>query len=113
MIRSNHPSKESTMATKRTTPAPVEQPAAEATEPTPQQIVNDGISRVIAAHGVGTQKSRYKAMRAIAWQAFVESIDAGDFDTLVERAVANAAQLPTGWELARPTAAPAPKAARA
>jgi hypothetical protein len=95
------------MATKRTTPTPVEQPVEE-TEPTPQQVVNDGISRVIAAHGVSTQKSRYKAMRAIAWQAFVESIEAGDFDALVERAIANAAQLPPGWELARPTAAPAP-----
>ncbi len=87
------------MATKRTAPAPVETtPAAEVTH---QQTVNDGIAAVIAAHGIDAQKARYKAMWAIAWQAFVESIDTGDFDALVQRAIANVGALPAGWEVAR------------
>lgn len=47
-------------------------------------------------------------MRAIAWQAFTESIEAGGFDALVERASANVGSLPSGWEINVP-AAPAPK----
>jgi hypothetical protein len=38
-------------------------------------------------------------MRAIAWQAFIESIEASDFEALVERASANVDNLPSGWEL--------------
>lgn len=102
------------MATKNTAPAKVEQTTTEV-EPTPQQIVNEGIVRVVAAHGIDVQKSRYKAMRAIAWQAFVEAIEAGDFDALVKRASANVGALPSGWEIEATTDAvrtePAPKAA--
>ena len=43
---------------------------------TPQQVVNDGILKVIAATGIDVQKNRYKAMRAIAWQAFANAIEA-------------------------------------
>ncbi|AUX83565.1 hypothetical protein PBI_BALSA_39 [Microbacterium phage Balsa] len=91
----------------------------ESSEPTLKQIVNDGILAVIEAHGIDVQKNRYKAMRAIAWQAFVESIEAGDFDGLVDRAIANVDELPTGWEIEKPAheepkpvakAAPAKKA---
>ncbi|QYW01501.1 hypothetical protein SEA_STORMBREAKER8_39 [Microbacterium phage Stormbreaker8] len=91
----------------------------ETSEPTLKQIVNDGILAVIEAHGIDVQKNRYKAMRAIAWQAFVESIEAGDFDGLVDRAIANVDELPTGWEIEKPAheepkpvakAAPAKKA---
>jgi len=75
---------------------------------------------VIEKHGIDVQKNRYKAMRAIAWQAFVESIEAGDFDALVERASTNV-DAPPGWEIkipAKPASKPAPakptaKAARA
>lgn len=86
----------------------------ESAEPTFQQVVNDGIMRVIEAHDINAQKNRYKAMRAIAWQAFIESIEAGDFDGLVERASANVSDLPAGWEIeapgkATPKAAPAKK----
>ncbi|GLI28490.1 hypothetical protein ARHIZOSPH14_27320 [Agromyces rhizosphaerae] len=101
------------MASKTTTKAPVE--TTETVELTPQQIVNEGIMRVIEAHDINVQKNRYKAMRAIAWQAFVEAIEAGEFDALVERASANVDELPTGWELeaaskpaAKPTTAKAP-----
>lgn len=98
------------MTTKNTTPAAEVQEAA---EPTPLQIVNDGIVRVIEAHGIDVQKNRYKAMRAIAWQAFIESIEAGDFDALVGRASAAVGDLPSGWEITAPgtpKATPAKKA---
>lgn len=92
------------------TEAPVE-----TTETTPLETVNEGIAKVIQAHGIDVQKNRYKAMRAIAWQAFAESIEAGEFDALVERAIANVDSLPSGWEIkvpvkpaAKPTPAKAP-----
>lgn len=72
------------------------------------QVVNDGIMQVVEAHNINTQKNRYKAMRAIAWQAIIESIEAADFDALVERASANVGTLPSGWEIKVP-AAPALK----
>ncbi|WP_315070314.1 hypothetical protein [uncultured Microbacterium sp.] len=72
------------------------------------QVVNDGIMQVVEEHNINVQKNRYKAMRAIAWQAFIESIEAGGFDALVERASANVGSLPSGWEINVP-AAPAPK----
>ncbi|AZV01744.1 hypothetical protein HOV00_gp55 [Microbacterium phage Schubert] len=74
----------------------------EAPEPTAKQIVNEGIVRVIEATGIDVQKNRYKAMRAIAFQAFVEAIEAGDFDGLVDRAIANVDELPSGWEIEKP-----------
>ncbi|WP_168627935.1 hypothetical protein [Cryobacterium sp. BB307] len=85
------------MATKNTVPVEVE-----AVEPTLQQIVNEGIAKVIEAHGIDVQKNRYKAMRAMAWQAFVEVIEADDFDALVQRAIANVGNLPSGWEIEAP-----------
>lgn len=73
--------------------------------PTDKDIVDAGINRVVEALGIDVQKARYKAMRAIAWQAFMEYIDEDIFDDLVERAIVNAPDLPSGWELARPVAA--------
>ena len=73
--------------------------------PTDKDIVDAGINRVVEALGIDVQKARYKAMRAIAWQAFIEYIDEDIFDDLVERAITNAPDLPSGWELARPVAA--------
>lgn len=72
------------------------------------QVVSDGIMQVIETHSIDVQKNRYKAMRAIAWQAFVESIETGDFEALVQRASANVDALPSGWEIKVP-AKPAPK----
>ena len=82
------------------------------------EVVDAAIKQVVKAHGINIQKARYKAMRAIAWQAFVESIEAGDFGALTERAIANVDALPAGWELTAEAAkakrtskpAPAPKA---
>lgn len=68
---------------------------------TAKQVINEGIARVIDATGIDVQKNRYKAMRAIAFQAFVEAIDAEDFDGLVDRAIANVDELPAGWEIER------------
>ncbi len=73
--------------------------------PTDKDIVDAGINRMVEALGIDVQKARYKAMRAIAWQAFIEYIDEDIFDDLVERAITNAPDLPSGWELARPVAA--------
>ena len=74
-------------------------PAEPANLPTSQQTVNEGIARVIAATGIDVQKNRYKAMRAIAWQSFVDAIEEGTFDALVKRAIANVDALPSGWEI--------------
>lgn len=98
------------MAAKKSSPAVETVEQAEAADLL--RIVNDGIMQVIETHGINVQKNRYKAMRAIAWQAFVESIEAGNFDALVERANANVGTLPSGWEIKVP-AKPTAKAARA
>ena len=73
----------------------------EAPEVTVTQFINESIVRVIEATGINIQKNRYKAMRAIAFQAFIESIEVGDFDNLVDRAIENVYSLPAGWEIER------------
>ena len=75
-------------------------------ELTPKQIINEGIAHFIEETGIDGQKARYKAQRAIAFQAFLESIDSDDFDGLVERAIAGADELPAGWGLERTVAEP-------
>lgn len=101
------------MATKSTKAAGTVE-TTEASEPTLQHIVNDGIVKVIEAHDIDAQKARYKAMRAIAWQAFVESVESGDFDELVQRAIANVDSLPSGWGIeASATRAAEPAAVKA
>lgn len=85
------------MATKKTESAPIE--AINIAAPTAQQIVNEGIVKVIEAHGIDVQKNRYKAMRAIAWEAFAQAIEAGAFDQLVTAAIKNVDKLPAGWEI--------------
>lgn len=100
------------MATRKSATKPVaevEEVAEEVSaEPTAKQIINDGIVAVVEATGIEIQKARYKAMRAIAYQAFVEAIEAGDFDALVQRAIANVDDLPTGWEIEKPETAEKP-----
>ena len=92
-------------------------------ELTDKQVINEGIARVIEATGIDVQKNRYKAMRAIAFQAFSNAIADGSFDDLVDEAIANIDNLPSGWEIERSAtdapakpvkkAAPAVKAAPA
>lgn len=99
----------------KNTAAVVEDEAVEA-ELTPKQIIKEAIDRVIEETGVDGTHFRYKAMRAIAYQAFNEAIEADDFDGLVDRAIEASGDLPAGWGLEK--AAPAeveekPKASKA
>jgi hypothetical protein len=97
----------------KNTPAALDEDLeTEAAEPTTKQVISEGIVRVVESTGVDGQKARYKAMRAIAFQAFSNAIADGTFDDLVEEAIANADSLPSGWELERGEKAekPAPKA---
>jgi len=96
------------MAPKNTTE--VEETEADLTT---KQVINEGIERVIAATGIDVQKNRYKAMRAIAFEAFAQAIENGSFDALVDEAIANIDQLPAGWEIERVEKAPAPVKAKA
>lgn len=70
-------------------------------EPTTKQLINEGIVKVVEATGIDVQKNRYKAMRAIAFQAFANAIEDGTFDDLVDEAIANIDNLPSGWEIER------------
>jgi hypothetical protein len=98
--------------TKSTKAAVLEVDTAEV-EVTAKSVINEGIARVIEATGIDVQKNRYKAMRAIAFEAFAQAIKAGDFDALVNRAIANVDQLPSGWEIKAPVAvAPKPTPAK-
>ena len=79
----------------------VEEVEVQETELTPKQVINAGIEKVVQATGVDTQKARYKAMRVIAYQAFLEAIENEDFEALVDRAIDNIDDLPTGWTMER------------
>ena len=96
------------MATKNTAAVLDEELETTEAEITDKQIINEGILRVVESTGIDVQKSRYKAMRAIAHQAFIEAIETDDFDGLVDRAIANVDNLPTGWEIEKATAGEAP-----
>lgn len=106
------------MAAKKATKAAVTEEVVEVAEveeaPTPKQVINASISRFLEETEIGTQKARYKAMRAIAYQAFVEAIEDDEFEGLVDRAIANVGDLPFGWEIETPAKdeekAPAKKA---
>jgi hypothetical protein len=104
------------MATTRkssTKSAPAEETVVETADaPTVKSQINDGITAVVEATGVDSQKARYKAMRAIAYVAFAKAVEDGTFDDLVQEAIDGANDLPTGWQLERSVAAekPAPKA---
>ena len=71
------------------------------TEASVKQIINGAITRVLESTSVPGQHNRYKAMRAIAFQAFSNAIDDGTFDDLVDEAITNVDALPSGWELER------------
>jgi len=79
-------------------------------EPTTKQVINAAIARVAEELGVEA-KNRYKVQRAIAFIAFRNAIEDGTFDDLIEATIADAGELPSGWELERTVAEkPAPKA---
>lgn len=81
--------------TKKTTKAA----AKAAPENTTKTVIEGGIDQFVLKTGVDTQKARYKAMRAIAYQAFMEAVEDQSFEELVERAIENADELPSGWTL--------------
>lgn len=96
------------MASKNTAAVLDEELETEVEELTTKQVINEGIARVIEATGIDVQKNRYKAMRAIAFEAFAQAIEAGTFDELVDQAIANVDELPTGWEIEKPVSDEAP-----
>lgn len=100
-------------ATKATAKKTATKPAAKKAQPVDENkaAIESGISLVVDKLGLDNQKSRYKAQRAIAYQAFVEALEAGEFADLVERAIDNADELPTGWTVGGRAAAPAKPAA--
>lgn len=103
-------------ATKATAKKTATKPAAKPAKPAKpvdenKAAVESAISLVVDKLGLDNQKSRYKAQRAIAYQAFVEALEAGEFADLVERAIDNADELPTGWTVGGRAAAPAKPAA--
>lgn len=83
----------------------------ETAEQTPKQVINGGILTVAERTGIDLKVSRYKAARILAYQALLTVIDEGGFDQLVEDALANHEEFPSGWDLGTVAkAAPAPKA---
>jgi hypothetical protein len=91
------------MASTKSTKAAVLDEDLDATEAelSPKQIINEGIDRVLSKVSIDVQHGRYKAMRAIAFEAFSQAIEAGSFDDLVDEAIANIGELPSGWEIER------------
>lgn len=76
-----------------------EKTAAKKQEVTHKTIIEGGITEFIKKSGMEGQKARYKAQRAIAYQAFIKSVEAQDFEDLVERALENIDELPSGWSI--------------
>lgn len=64
-----------------------------------RRLIEAGISRFVEELGLDNQKARYKAQRAIAFQAFLEALDENEFEALVDRAIENAEDLPHGWSV--------------
>ncbi|MFJ6550026.1 hypothetical protein [Microbacterium sp. NPDC091676] len=98
------------MATKRTAPKslkPVETTeAAQFDEALP--AIEAAIQQVVDTFGVTVQRARLKGIRALAYQALLESIEAGDLEALTHRAIANAGSLPNGWMVTPSKRAPKP-----
>lgn len=96
------------MASKTTTSTPVETiEAAAFDEALP--TIDDAIDRFIKSVTVTSTHYRYKAIRAIAYQAFTNAIEDGSFDALVDQAINNAGELPAGWGVEAAKSAPAKK----
>lgn len=74
-------------------------PKKESPEMEARRLIEAGISRFVEELGLDNQKARYKAQRAIAFQAFLEALDENEFEALVDRAIENADDLPHGWSV--------------
>lgn len=62
-----------------------------------KDLINRGIDKAVDELMTEGSHHRYKAMRAIAYQAFLEYLENDDFDRLVDTAIENAPKLPAGW----------------
>ncbi|MFT3799469.1 hypothetical protein [Microbacterium sp.] len=71
--------------------------------------IEAAIQAVVDTFGVSVKRSRLKGIRALAYQALVESIEAGDLEALTQRAIGNVGNLPFGWTVAAPKRAPKPE----
>lgn len=98
--------------TRRTakTPKPVETVEAAAFDDA-LPAIEAAIQQVVDTFGVTVQRARLKGIRALAYQALVESIEAGDLEALTQRAIGNVGNLPTGWTVNAPKRAPKPQRA--
>lgn len=70
--------------------------------------IEEAIQQVVDTLGVTVQRARLKSIRAMAYQALVESIEAGALGALTQCAIANVDHLPTGWTINAPKRAPKP-----
>lgn len=75
------------------------EPKKESPEMEARRLIEAGISRFVEELGLDNQKARYKAQRAIAFQAFLEALDENEFEALVDRAIENVEDLPHGWSV--------------
>ena len=75
------------------------EPKKESPEMEARRLIEAGIIRFVEELGLDNQKARYKAQRAIAFQAFLEALDENEFEALVDRAIENAEDLPHGWSV--------------
>lgn len=92
------------------TPKPVETVEAAAFDEA-LPAIEAAIQQVVDTFGVTVQRARLKGIRALAYQALVEAIAAGDLEALTERAIGNVGNLPTGWTVNTPRRAPKPQRA--
>jgi len=90
------------------TPKPVETVEAAAFDEA-LPAIEAAIQQVVDTFGVTVQRARLKGIRALAYQALVESIEAGDLEALTQRAIGNVGNLPTGWTVNAPKRAPKPE----
>ena len=58
--------------------------------------INDALETISEKAGFGPRES-YKALRGLAFQAFGQLIESGEFKQLVKDAQLNAKHLPRGW----------------
>lgn len=98
------------MATKKTARKTKDAAKAQVEETnTMKAEIEAGISKFVEATGLDNQKARYKAQRAIAFQAFSELVESGEFDALIDRALENINELPSGWTISGRAGKPAKK----
>lgn len=98
------------MATKKTARKTKAAAKAQVEETTTlKSEIEAGISKFVEATGLDNQKARYKAQRAIAFQAFSELVESGEFDALIDRALENINELPSGWTISGRAGKPAKK----